>query len=441
MGCEPDVTFTPSSNIDGPLGEAPLEETPPRVADPLPEDPRWVGPIVQFPKPPGDRIVGEDVEIPYEVIPGTSPVSEIICTVDDLDYDCALDGGVIVLPSPGQGEHQVSIEVIDDTGLSDRAEVEFEIFDRFVRQIQNVAVKDQEKVLSDILFVVDNSHSMAEEQQHIGKRILSFVDKLDGLDWRMGIITTDPTSYEDYADGRLLPFKKKQYFLHSGMDPKKVKKLFAKTIQRPEPGSPQERGIRAVFRSIERTLLPREESDQHLVDFFRKKAALSVVLLSDEDETHQDSFGDVFEDIEKSSGKHLQDLVRKKWGGNKKFQFNSIITRPGDDHCLLNLGGFAYGKHYQKLSLETGGVVGDICAEDYGSQLTTIGENVRALQTVYDLECEPQDIRRNGNPSFDVLAESGLATPGFRLDGKKVFFEKPLEPGAYKFVYFCAEAG
>lgn len=43
----------------------------------------------------------------------------------------------------------------------------------------------------DVLFIVDNSGSMLEEQSKLSTALSSFVDSLTDLDWQIGITTTD----------------------------------------------------------------------------------------------------------------------------------------------------------------------------------------------------------------------------------------------------------
>ncbi|MCB0370011.1 MAG: hypothetical protein KDD45_11450, partial [Bdellovibrionales bacterium] len=45
----------------------------------------------------------------------------------------------------------------------------------------------------DILIVIDNSGSMSYEQSEMAKRFSGFVESLNGLDWQLGITTTDVT--------------------------------------------------------------------------------------------------------------------------------------------------------------------------------------------------------------------------------------------------------
>ena len=429
-GCEPDVGFEPDP--DNPPGS----ET--GLGQPEPELPPLQGPIVRFISVQADMIEGGgNGEASFEVIPGDSDIESVVCQVDGVPVDCNWQGDRLVVVNPALGRHVIRVVAVDENGLRDDSSTSFSVYDRFKRQVQYVLVAAAEKLLSDILFVIDNSGSMRQEQENMADRIISFMERVDGLDWRIAIATTDPDSGESYGDGKIVPFGNGDYYLTSQMDIDDAKSLFADAVTREERGGAMERGIRSVYRSIERSIAGGSNINQQLKSFFRPAAALSVVLVSDEDESIRDGNGPLPE-VEKSSGDNLRTLVTDTWGKDKIFQFNSIITRPGDVQCLQPNGtGFAYGKRYEQLSRDTGGVVGDICANDYGSQLTTIGQNVADLQKIFSLDCVPQDIDRDGRPNFSVIPLSGGNSPNFRLDGRKVIFDQALDAGDFNFVYFC----
>ncbi len=58
---------------------------------------------------------------------------------------------------------------------------------------QSISVSAQSEV--DILFVVDNSGSMSEEQQGIGNKISGFLSRINNLDWQIAVTTTDDRAF------------------------------------------------------------------------------------------------------------------------------------------------------------------------------------------------------------------------------------------------------
>ncbi|MCB0377442.1 MAG: VWA domain-containing protein [Bdellovibrionales bacterium] len=408
-------------------------------------------PVVRIVRSPADQILGEDNEVVFEVIVGTYPVSDVECFVDDQAVDCDPNGGVIEIVSPELGDHDVRIVVVDEEGLQGHTQDQWTVHNRYLRKVSNVTVEPGEK-LSDILFVIDNSGSMADEQAGIADRINKFLEKLTDLNWRVAIITTDPSGYGSpygapATDGRMLAFPNGSYFISSELSLGEAKKQFSATITQGIDGSGNERGIYSVYRSIERALDPKEIIDGKHQEFFRENAALSVVIISDETETlNSISDGSELPDLFKSDGDNLVNFVKDSFGEDKIFQWNSIITRPGDRNCLTpSLGGlpggtgtgYAYGVAYDDLSRKTGGSVGDICSADYSTELKAIGQEVASLQTTYDLSCVPQDLDKDGQVDFHVESLDGKTVPGYQLLGDKVKFNSPLKKGDYNFQYFC----
>jgi hypothetical protein len=155
---------------------------------------------------------------------------------------------------------------------------------------------------TDILFVIDNSGSMEEEQEGIARELPTFIAELKegaGLaqDFRVGVITTsvylradingdgvpEPTEQYDQPPydeaGRLQPVRAVdgtetgERFLESS-DPQLVEK-FRLLVQQETGGSGQEAPFEAVRRALEPGKNP---------DFLRDGARLLVVLVTDEDD-------------------------------------------------------------------------------------------------------------------------------------------------------------
>lgn len=315
----------------------------------------------------------------------------------------------------------------------------------WVAQVDNVTVEPDDNA-ADILFVVDNSGSMEEEQLEMARRSSRFFSKVRQLDWRVGMITTDPylvdpakpsSAPNNYSDGQLLQFPNQSYWLDAGMTQEEAWEQFSLTVRRDESGNGHERGIRNVYRSIQRSQNPSASGINLLLSqFFRPQASLSIVLISDEDETLVDGAGNPLSDLQMSQGAELVRYVEQTWGADKEFQFNSIIVRPGDAACISQFE--RYGEIYSELSQLTGGVVEDICANDYSGALDNIGSGVVNLQTSYDLQCVPQDIDGDGKADMEFRKQNQVTSlPGYSLVGPKIEFVEPLAAGDYEFHYHC----
>ncbi len=379
--------------------------------------------ILQAPK--GDLSIFDELAVEYQVVAGTSPIATIDCQWNGITLPCPKDRDRLVLPGGKVGGHKFEIVAKDANGLEDRKILPWKLFDKFKKHKTPFQVQGKNDQV-DILFVIDNSDSMDEEQAQMAQRFSSFIDRVRTLDWNIGIVTTTP-SHNTHGDGRLLQFPNGQYFLTSKLNVDAVRDYFGKTIQRSENGSNTEEGIRATARAIQRYAKPKEAIDQYHKNFFRDNASLSVVVVSDEDESSGAPI---------NKGSELLKLVDTTWSSKKKFQFHSIIARPGDRECL-NGNGMTAGYFYADLTLATEGILGNICESDYGSQLSAIGQSVANTQKTYDLDCAPKDLNSDGNPDVLVKEAGGSTVPNFVVSGDKIIFSQPPGVGQYIVEYYC----
>jgi hypothetical protein len=138
----------------------------------------------------------------------------------------------------------------------------------------------------DVLFVIDDSFSMAPHQQALADNYPSFADWLldSGIDVHIGVTTTSVDtsgvcSHPDAAGGRLLSFQGVRWVDDSTPDPSQV---FARLSQPGTNGSGCERGLSATRLALDEALVPPNAG------FRRADAALHVVVLSDEEDQSDD---------------------------------------------------------------------------------------------------------------------------------------------------------
>jgi hypothetical protein len=301
----------------------------------------------------------------------------------------------------------------------------------------NVAVQSQ----VDILFVIDNSGSMQQEQQGMGDKINGFLNKIGNLDWQIAVTTTDERATtpitgdtsRPWSDGQFRPFDSNagsQYILrHAQVDPADAQSKLAAAIQMGVAGSGNERGINSVYRAVERAAAPSANRD-----FFRSNAKLAVVLISDEDECSTGLSG-CSTNADKSKPENLLSLIQNQLGAAKGFTFNSIIKIPGDATCTTAASA---GSTYKTLSDLTGGVTASVCASDYSTPLNVIGNRVVDLVNSATLNCAPLDMDGDQKPDVQVkLSGGGLYSGGYQVSGTNVSFSTPLPEGSHSFYYFC----
>lgn len=309
---------------------------------------------------------------------------------------------------------------------------------RDVSQSINVAAQSE----VDVLFVVDNSGSMSQEQTGIGNKINGFLSKLNGLSWQIAITTTDDRdttpitgdTNRPWSDGQFRPFDSNtgtQYILRSSqVSAADAQTKLSNAIQMGVDGSGNERGINATFRAVERAAQPGVNRD-----FFRPNAKLAVILISDEDECSTGAAACPATNANKSVPQNLIDQVKSTLGNTKSLSFNSIVYMPGDATCAT---GANQGNVYKQMSNLTGGALVSVCANDYTTPLTVIGNRVAQLVNSATLSCPPVDVNADGKADVQVaLAGGGNYSGSYTVNGADVSFSTPLPEGLHKFYFFC----
>ncbi len=382
--------------------------------------------VVQAPK--GDLSIFDQLFVEYRVIAGSSPITEVHCAWNGTRIPCKSDKDRLVLPGGKIGGHKFEIIATDENGMQDRKNLPWNLFEKFKKEQTSFGVTKSDRQL-DILFVVDNSQSMRDEQKSMATKIASFIDRVKGFDWQIAVTTTDP-DHHTYGDGRLQKFPDGSFILNSKLDTALARQYFAETVQRSETGSSSEQGIRGTARAIQRSLGSSAQPAHQ--QFFRDQSALSAVVLTDENESGAQPI---------NKGSELVKLVSETWGDDKIFQFHSIIVRPGDTDCkaAATTGEHYYGTAYAAATKLTNGVLGSICEADYGNQLSLIGQTVANAKTTYDLECVPKDIDGDGNPDVKVSATTGIMVPNFSIKNSQLIFSSPPQEGQYNIDYFCPQ--
>jgi hypothetical protein len=163
------------------------------------------------------------------------------------------------------------------------------------------------------------------------------------------------------------------------------------------------------------------------LNFFRPSAQFAVLVISDEDESANGP---------KNNPYNLLKLISTSFNGNKSFVFHSIITRPDDTTCK-STNGKTYGKNYAAFSNLTGGVIGDVCASDYTSQVESIAHGVRNTLKTLTLNCLPVI---DDTHKITVLKDGAAFTSmNSSLNGLNLVFDDVLPIGNYEITYSCVK--
>lgn len=306
----------------------------------------------------------------------------------------------------------------------------------------------------DILFVIDNSSSMAEEHRSLARQFRFFLRDIRDVNYHIAVITTDisespknPVKNAYYQDGKFIPFGNRRFLRNEelGRNPsERVISDFTTAIVREETvncdranqpresrneydryynNSPtsstacpshDERGTYAVNMAI--------RNNNHS-SFFRPEAHFMIIILSDEDirssrdyieqESHEYNF-ETYAFKPWDQPEVLVESINSRFGAFKTFNVHSIVIPPGNRRCLneqnrstnrrQGSGRGYYGEEYARLSradeeltqygngnLLKGSVI-SICDRNYGSQLSRVALSAQTIRL--PLVCgDPADIR------------------------------------------------
>lgn len=323
----------------------------------------------------------------------------------------------------------------------------------------------------DILFVVDNSGSMSTEQRRMANSFPNFVQGLDlaGLDYRIGIITTDimPENHPDYngealRNGNLLQFPNGDYYLTPST--RNIETEFANTVQRQETldcensnyticPSDDERGIYAARIAVL----------ENKKDFFRENGHLALVFLSDEDVRGFGVSSDQYPyrmPEPKDYPENLLSVIETKLGANTDVSAHAIVAdslscvnqqrgQGGNANIHGALGSFYMsmtGPLNQSIIDGTPGVtmasfaggqlvqgtIGSICASDYVSELGSIKAVLSKTKSSERLRCP-----LIAASDIDVRIDSGY-TWELNSNMDEITFTPALPPGkSFKLEYEC----
>jgi len=227
----------------------------------------------------------------------------------------------------------------------------------------------------DILFVVDDSNSMAEEQQALADGFASFIELVDdaAVDFHLGVVNTD---LDEPGSARMIGDPP---FLTADDD---YVRLFQERALVGTQGSDQERGLQAAVEALSTDLLATDHEG-----FLRDEAQLLTVFVSDEDDCSDFGALDGMEGTdcyyEEQELVDTETLLAKLVASKSD---RSQVSTAG----ILGLEGSscddAYpGRRYLDVVRATGGLTGDICSSDWSGILFELGLNTVGEQSRFPL--------------------------------------------------------
>lgn len=232
----------------------------------------------------------------------------------------------------------------------------------------------------DILWVIDNSVSMINEQEAVSLGAEDFIANLESteMDFHLGVMTTDvdrsnPTAGVLLGEPQVLTSQTTNYA-----------DAFRARVMQGNTGSDQEKGLGAALMAISSPLAYTANEG-----FLRDGAMLSIIMLSDENDCTDngalgaDSTGEECY-TRASELEPVTDLVRALVDvkGGDQVVLSGIVGPEIVDGCDATVPGRRY---YTAIEL-LGGVTADICSTDYSAIMDALGMVASGILTTFQLE-------------------------------------------------------
>jgi hypothetical protein len=241
----------------------------------------------------------------------------------------------------------------------------------------------------DILWVVDDSGSMAAVQTELGVGFPNLLAPLtaDAVDWQMGITTTDVA--DPARRGRLVPINGLGDVLLYP-DIANLETRFAQRVLVGATGSDMERGLQAAWFAVTPPLSTHDNAG-----FLRPDAALAIIVVSDEDDCSDEGAlagqdpGLCVSQPQAlvPTDTYLARLTELKGGAEQVGVYALVET--GLTGEFEGCGGNNPGSRYIALARSTAGDVAPICG-DFGAHLGAIGEQIAGLRRAVALSRTPE---------------------------------------------------
>jgi len=262
----------------------------------------------------------------------------------------------------------------------------------------------------DVLFVVDNSCSMDEEQEALGANFDAFLDYFlgSGLDYHVGVVSTDMN--DPLHSGALRQMNGIRWLQEDTATPEI---LFDAMVNMGVEGHWQEKGRAAAYTAIE--LLA--DSDNR--GFIRDGAGLHITVVSDEDDES---------DMSPISRQEFVEWMLSARDNRQLVSFNSIVGPATGCRTALEPGA-----DYLSITQSVGGVQWSICSEDWSRVLELLGFRAAGLQQEFFLSQLPVpdtitlEVEANGVVRQFVAEEEFVYDPARNSVTFLEYLPQPLE--------------
>lgn len=261
----------------------------------------------------------------------------------------------------------------------------------------------------DVLWVIDNSGSMAPYQQDLADNFQSFIQRFEtsNFDFHMAVTTTEAyqAAYSS-ANAAKAEFKPGLGVYVMDKYTSNLAGVFGAAVKQGINGSGDERAFHSFRAALENPI-----NNQH--SFRRADAFLAVIIVTDEEDYSRDS--GTYDDPNNPGLHPVQDYVSflhtftNSTDNVKNYSVSAIYvptkTNPG---CTLHSAAQA-GNRVGQLATLTGGVKASLCS-NFGQSLELISDSIIQLSAVFQLQREPVE-------STITVKVNGVVVPNSLVNG------------------------
>ncbi len=266
----------------------------------------------------------------------------------------------------------------------------------------------------DILWVIDNSGSMATSQSNLASNFQSFIARFNqnNSDFHMAVGTTDAWEKQFNANSTKARLRDGVDSTHSGVfvmdkNTPNLNSVFVTNIKQGINGNGDER----AFESFKQIL-----QDPFNSSFRRPDAFLAIIIVSDEEDFSQSvsTFSESYTNPKLYPVQNYIDFLDTYTGGTasgRNYSVSNIAIQ--DTACRDQLKTDKFPTRYHDITNKTGGVNGSLCS-NFGQTLDIISDSIIQLSSSFKLTREP--IPETIVVTVDGVTVAQNATNGWTYD-------------------------
>lgn len=241
----------------------------------------------------------------------------------------------------------------------------------------------------DLLIVVDNSTSMADEQTNLATKLDPLLSKIGNTDWQIAVVTSSSPCLRNNGQ----PIRKGDA---------NVNQLFQAAVIVPLDNTVVEKGFPMAIKAL------KGECNGVTAPWIRAGSSIGVLILSDEDNCGSHT-GEGCPGEQGETTQQMLDFLTGTNGLRAPGSARIYGLIDGNDTC----GASAFPAPKYKAGIDaTGGTWGRICDANYSTTLQSISDNVsRIVKREFTLTHAPD------NGTLNVLVDGANPAGGYTVNG------------------------